>query len=101
METWLSIASAGVSILVSVLAWALGRSVRAADKAMDEAKKAATELEARVRTLETETIQALRTDLDHKLDAIKDTLGQMAADLAVLKDRDHNTRVTYRKGRRA
>lgn len=99
METWLSIGSAVVSGLMAVVAGLLSRSVKAADKDMEEAKKKVGDLEIRLRTVETETIQGLRADLDMKLDGIKDTLANMAADLAVLKDRDHNTRVNDRRKR--
>lgn len=99
METWLSIGSAVVSGLMAVVAGLLSRSVKAADKDMEENKKKVGELEIRLRTVETETIQGLRADLDMKLDGIKETLSTMAADLAVLKDRDHNTRVNDRRKR--
>ncbi len=97
METILSLVSAGASVLLGIFAWSLTRNVRAADKTQEETNARASALETRVRILETETIQALRLDVDTKLDGIKTILAAMASDLAVLKDREQNARAADRQ----
>ncbi|MBK9075551.1 MAG: hypothetical protein IPL77_11345 [Flavobacteriales bacterium] len=83
--------------MLGIFAWSLTRNVRAADKTQEETNARASALETRVRILETETIQALRLDVDTKLDGIKTILAAMASDLAVLKDREQNARAADRQ----
>lgn len=105
--TLIALFGGGISLLFGVLQWSVQRNIAALDKTV-EAQAAAlktntqeqnarhTVSEERVRKLETETLQVLRTelraDLDSKLGPITATLHEMAKTLEVLKDRAHTGR---------
>lgn len=105
--TLIALLGGGISLLFGVLQWSVQRNIAALDKtvevqalalkaALQEQNARHTVSEERVRKLETETLQVLRTelraDLDSKLGPITATLHEMAKTLEVLKDRAHTGR---------
>lgn len=87
MEQVAPIASIVLSLGGMLLVWSMTRNVRNVDDTLRKLQEANTKLQERMRTIETETVQSLRNDIDTKFDGIKNALAEVAKDIAVLKDR--------------
>ena len=91
-------ASAVGTLILGLLTWSLQRNVKAMDTQIAEAKKTAAEANAKVVELEKhEFVHAMKDEFAGKFENISKALAAIGSDVAVLKDRDQNTRVEDRE----